>query len=55
MPKKTRARKAVHQHSMGANAVTLIAQFGITTFAIRTGARIRDDKVAFEKLASVVS
>lgn len=33
---------------------TLIAQFGISTFAIRTGARIRDDKIAFEKFAKQV-
>lgn len=33
---------------------TLIAQFGISTFAVRTGARIRDDKIAFEKFAKQI-
>lgn len=31
---------------------TLIAQFGISVFAIRTGARIRDDRVAFNRFAN---
>lgn len=31
---------------------TLIAQFGISIFAIRTGARIRDDRVAFNQFAN---
>ncbi|MCH3997035.1 MAG: oligosaccharide flippase family protein [Lactobacillus amylovorus] len=31
---------------------TLIAQFGISMFAIRTGARIRDDRVAFNHFAN---
>lgn len=33
---------------------SLIAAFGISTFAIRTGARIRDDRVAFENFAKRV-
>lgn len=33
---------------------TLIAQFGISIFAIRTGARIRDDRVAFNQFANKI-
>lgn len=33
---------------------TLIAQFGILQFAVRSGARIRDDQVVFEQFANRV-